>query len=104
MTLRTLTRHARPLAAHARPVARMLSTTPHSPAVLSTVLPTAVDRTSPEFVERAAAMAALEADLAALRTKVELGGGDKARARAKKSGKLLVRERCVSGFTVTGNY
>ncbi|KAL8292632.1 hypothetical protein RQP46_001244 [Phenoliferia psychrophenolica] len=93
MSLRTLSRHARALANPTSTSLRTLSTTPHSPAVLSTVLPTAIDRTSPEFLERAAAMQALEDDLAALRTQVELGGGDKARARAKKSGKLLVRER-----------
>ncbi|ORY72420.1 carboxyl transferase [Leucosporidium creatinivorum] len=57
------------------------------------VLPTAIDATSPEFKERADAMKVLEDELRTLLTNIELGGGEKARARAKESGKLLVRER-----------
>ncbi|KAK4699122.1 hypothetical protein P7C70_g7143, partial [Phenoliferia sp. Uapishka_3] len=61
MAFRTIIQHAR-LRSNtflSRP-RRSLSTTPHSPAVLSTILPTAVDPTSPEFKERAEAMRALE--------------------------------------------
>lgn len=38
-------------------------------------------------------MKVLEEELKTLLTNIELGGGEKARARAKESGKLLVRER-----------
>jgi 3-methylcrotonyl-CoA carboxylase beta subunit len=58
-------------------------------------LTSTVSRTSPEFLERAAAMDALvhqlETDLAAARE----GGGPKAQQRMKSKGKLLPRERWV---------
>lgn len=90
---------------HVKSNLRLFSTPaapPHSPAVLSTVLPTAVDTSSPEFIERAAAMAVLEKDLAALRKVVEAGGGEQAQAKARKAGKLLVRERCALLFFLGG--
>jgi len=66
---------------------------------LSTMMPpltSAVSTTSPEFLERAAAMDALvhqlEADLAAVRE----GGGPKAQQKMKSKGKLLPRERWVT--------
>jgi len=40
-------------------------------------------------------MKVLEDELRTLLTNIEMGGGEKARARAKQSGKLLVRERRV---------
>ena len=59
-------------------------------------LTSAVSTTSPEFLERAAAMNALvhqlETDLAAARE----GGGPKAQQRMKSKGKLLPRERWVT--------
>jgi 3-methylcrotonyl-CoA carboxylase beta subunit len=58
-------------------------------------LTSTISTTSPEFLERAAAMDALvhqlEADLAAARE----GGGPKAQQRMKGKGKLLPRERWV---------
>jgi hypothetical protein len=79
------------------PLHRALSTLPPSPSILSTVLPTSVDTTSAEFLERAAAMKVLEDDLKRLLRVVEEGGGAKAREKVRKAGngKLLVRERCV---------
>lgn len=86
-----LRQHARP---QARAAAGLPTTTVARRALHSyPVLPTAVDSSSPEFKERAEAMKVLEDELTTLLSKIELGGGDKARARAKKAGKLLVRER-----------
>jgi len=48
---------------------------------------------SDEFIANAAAMAALVADLRDRMAKVELGGGEQARARHTARGKLLPRER-----------
>ncbi len=59
-------------------------------------LTSTVSTTSPEFLERAAAMNALvhqlETDLATARE----GGGPKAQQRMKSKGKLLPRERWVT--------
>lgn len=57
------------------------------------VLPSLVDPTSDEFVERARQMRDKEDELRQLWGKVLAGGGEKAQAKAKKAGKLLVRER-----------
>lgn len=59
------------------------------------VLPSLVDTSAPTFEERAAQMAQKEDELRAMWGKVCLGGGERARAKAKQAGKLLVRERCV---------
>ncbi|KAI5480418.1 3-methylcrotonyl-CoA carboxylase beta subunit [Pseudohyphozyma bogoriensis] len=58
-----------------------------------TTLGTNVDPSSEEFKARAKDLQALEDHLATVRTKVQLGGGEKARDKVKKAGKLLVRER-----------
>ena len=88
-----LRQHARQSTAH--PARQLPTTTACARRGLHSypVLPTAVDVSSPEFKERADAMKVLEDELTTLLSKIELGGGEKARARAKKAGKLLVRER-----------
>lgn len=92
---RALTPALRQHARQAATPARQLPTTSVARRGLHSypVLPTAVDTSSPEFKERADAMKVLEDELTTLLSKIELGGGEKARARAKKAGKLLVRER-----------
>ncbi|HUL60564.1 MAG TPA: carboxyl transferase domain-containing protein [Anaeromyxobacteraceae bacterium] len=57
------------------------------------VLDTAVNPQSAAFRENAAAMGALVADLRARVAAVELGGGERARARHTERGKLLPRDR-----------
>ncbi|BGP38865.1 hypothetical protein JCM10449v2_002803 [Rhodotorula kratochvilovae] len=57
------------------------------------VLPSLVDAQDPVFEERAAQMQEREAALREMWGRVHLGGGDKARSKAKAAGKLLVRER-----------
>lgn len=57
------------------------------------VLPSLVDPSSEEFVERAEQMREKERELRAMWGKVLMGGGEKAQGKAKKAGKLLVRER-----------
>ncbi|BGP23650.1 hypothetical protein JCM10295v2_002551 [Rhodotorula toruloides] len=74
-----------PALAHSRP--------PVSSSHAFPVLPSIVDPTSDEFVERAAQMKEKEDELRGLWGKVLDGGGHKAQAKAKKAGKLLVRER-----------
>ena len=57
------------------------------------VLPTAIDSTSPSFAANAAAMRALVGDLREKVAAVEAGGGEEARRRHLDRGKLLPRER-----------
>ena len=57
------------------------------------VLPSAIDRTSPSFAARAAAMEALAGDLRGRLAAVEAGGGERASRRHVDRGKLLPRER-----------
>lgn len=85
------TLHSSVSACPAPPHSRSLATSPSPYPVLRS----SVDTSSPDFIQRAQAMAALEADLAALLAKVEDGGGEKARQRVAKSGrgKMLVRQR-----------
>ncbi|KAM0746264.1 carboxyl transferase [Meredithblackwellia eburnea MCA 4105] len=59
----------------------------------STVLPTAINTSSPDFIQKKDQMQKLENQLNSLRTKIQQGGSPKARDKAKKAGKLLVRER-----------
>lgn len=65
--------------------------------LLATTLPTAVDPTSAEFIERASAMRVLEDELRTNLHAVYQGGGAKARAKVRQAGngKLLVRERYI---------
>lgn len=62
---------------------------------LATTLPSLIDPTSAEFIERSSAMAAVASELKRQLALVHLGGGLKARekVRAAGKGKLLVRER-----------
>ena len=62
------------------------------------VLPSAIDPTSTEFLQRKEDMATLERELAIALGVVKKGGGDKAiaKVRAAGNGKLLVRERSVA--------
>ncbi|KAK4053538.1 hypothetical protein OIV83_001706 [Microbotryomycetes sp. JL201] len=80
-----------------RPAARLAATTASTPARRYTssypVLPTNVDTRSPEFAERKADMDKVQQELRDMLAMVEQGGGQKARDKVKKSGKLLARER-----------
>ena len=57
------------------------------------VLPTAIDRTSPSFAANAAAMRALVGDLESRIAAIEAGGGEDTRRRHLDRGKLLPRDR-----------
>lgn len=83
-----------PLSALGNRVPRRALTVPRS---LTTTLPTAVDCTTPEFIQRQSDMKLLEIELANLLQVVHQGGGTKAiaKVRAAGRGKLLVRERYV---------
>jgi 3-methylcrotonyl-CoA carboxylase beta subunit len=59
------------------------------------VLPNVVSPGAPEFQERAAAMAALVADLEAKLADARGGGGPASLAKMRAKGKLTPRERCV---------
>ncbi|GAA6000290.1 uncharacterized protein JCM10292_004072 [Rhodotorula paludigena] len=97
------TRLLRPAAlrrATARPHVRSLSLASHrtvAPAPPGShpfpVLPTLVDPLSTTFEERAAQMRDKEDELRAMWGRVHEGGGEKARERVRKQGKMLVRER-----------
>ncbi|MCH7931496.1 MAG: methylcrotonoyl-CoA carboxylase, partial [Proteobacteria bacterium] len=58
-----------------------------------TVLKSALDTRAPEFKHNAEAMAALVADLREKVAGIKQGGGEKARERHVKRGKMLPRER-----------
>ncbi|WP_329195767.1 acyl-CoA carboxylase subunit beta [Streptomyces sp. NBC_01435] len=58
-----------------------------------TVLPTALDTASPEYVANRTAMLAKLDELAGEHTKAQAGGGEKYVARHRSRGKLLARER-----------
>ncbi|GAA5855236.1 hypothetical protein JCM9279_007516 [Rhodotorula babjevae] len=73
-------------------LARRPATQPAHPHAFP-VLTSLVDTNSATFEERAGQMKELEDELRAMWGKVALGGGERARAKAKKAGKLLVRER-----------
>ena len=60
----------------------------------SSVLPSLVSRSSPEFQEKTRSMGALVEDLESKLAAARQGGGPKASARMKSKGKLLPRERC----------
>ena len=64
---------------------------PHQSAAIS-VLPTAVDTSSPEFKENAAQMGEVMAQLEELHARVARGGSDKAREKHVAKGKMLPRE------------
>ena len=78
---------------------RALSTSAIQRSSLS-VLPSAIDPTSTEFLQRKEDMATLERELATALGVVKRGGGDRAiaKVRAAGNGKLLVRERSVSRY------
>jgi hypothetical protein len=67
----------------------------HPRAYHAAVLPNAVSPGAPEFQERAAAMAALVADLEAKLADARGGGGPSSLAKMRAKGKLTPRERCV---------
>lgn len=63
----------------------------HSDAI--SVLPTLVDKTSPEFKENVAQMGTLLEKYSALHKKIALGGPQKARDKHIQRGKMLARDR-----------
>ena len=75
-------------------LARRPATQPAHPHAFP-VIASLVDTASTTFEERAGQMKEREDELRAMWGKVALGGGERARTKAKKAGKLLVRERCV---------
>lgn len=67
----------------------------HQAAAIS-VLPTSVDKTSPEFKENAAQMAEAMARMQELHKKIEMGGPAKAREKHIARGKMLPRDRVTA--------
>lgn len=57
------------------------------------VLPTSIDTASPEFQQRKSDMDQLENELKQTLIKIQQGGGERAREKLKKSGKMTARER-----------
>jgi 3-methylcrotonyl-CoA carboxylase beta subunit len=64
---------------------------------LATTLPTLIDSTSTEFIQRSIAMHQVQAELKRQLAIIHLGGGLKAREKVKQApnNKLLVRERII---------
>jgi len=78
------------------PLSRSLSTLPRVEPHRYSPLPqlsSLIDPSSPEFKARQDDMKLLESDFKKRLERVYLGGGEKARERARGKGKLLVRER-----------
>ncbi|KAH0537416.1 hypothetical protein FGG08_005769 [Glutinoglossum americanum] len=67
----------------------------HHAATIS-VLPTSVDRSSPEFLENSEKTAAAIASLKDLHTNIERGGPKKARDKHLARGKMLPRDRVTT--------
>lgn len=70
-------------------------THPHQAAALS-ILPTAVDKNSPEYKQNARDMGEIIAKMANLHTKISQGGPQKARDKHIARGKMLPRDRITA--------
>ena len=76
-------------------------TTNHHAAAVS-VLPTSVDKTSPDFKENAAQMGEVMARMQELHKRIEVGGPEKARDKHIARGKMLPRDR-ITALTDVGS-
>ncbi|KIW70730.1 hypothetical protein PV04_02971 [Phialophora macrospora] len=90
-------RHQRPPTFHLRLNCRSAATFTHPRyAQAISVLPTVVDKSSPEFKDNATELGDIMSQYAALHLKISQGGPEKARKKHIERGKMLARDRVTA--------